>query len=89
VPCVAGRATQIRFIATTGPDEKPAMLAFTSEAALLAWRPVGCRYTVLSAIDVFGLAAQSGMSTVVINPRGPVGGFLTRPEFLPLSSPIL
>src|SRR5215831_2729179 len=34
----------IGFIATTDPEGKSAMIVFTSEAALLAWRPVGCDY---------------------------------------------
>jgi hypothetical protein len=77
---VADETTTIRFIATTGPDGKPAMVVFTSEAALLAWRPVGCIYTVLSAKDVFPLALQAGMGAIVINPSGPVGGILMRRE---------
>src|SRR5262245_11939629 len=66
----------IRFIATQDADGTSMMLAFTSEAALLAWRPVGCTYTVLSARDVFGLALKAQMQTILINPSGPAGGRL-------------
>ena len=71
---------QIRFIATTDLDGKSAMLAFTSEAALLAWRPVGCVYTALSARDVFNLALKGPADHILINVSGPVGGRIERHE---------
>jgi len=77
--------TQIRFIANTDNTGKVALLAFTSEAALLAWRPVGCTYTALPATAVFSLAVEQQMDSIVINPRGPTGGFLTRREILALA----
>jgi hypothetical protein len=76
---------QIGFIATSDANGKPAMLAFTSEAALLAWRPAGCTYTSLAARDVFRMALQKEMETIVVNPNGPSGGYLTRLEFTTLA----
>lgn len=60
--------------------KKPAMLAFTSEEALLKWKKEGTPYIALGAKDIFSLALQSEMESIVINPAGPTGGELTLPE---------
>jgi len=82
---VSDGTLQIGFIATTDSNQKSAMLAFTSEAALLAWRPAGCAYTTLSSRVLFQTALQKEMETIILNPSGPAGGYLTRMEFTALA----
>jgi type III secretion system (T3SS) SseB-like protein len=84
---VVRRPLKINFIATTGPDGGPAMLAFTSDAALLAWREVGSDYVITTAKAVCEMAVDNpAISTIFINPRGPrSGGYLKRHEFSALA----
>jgi hypothetical protein len=84
-PKTSDGTLQIGFMASTDANGKPAMLAFTSEAALLAWRPVGCTYTALAARDVFRLAVQKELETIIVNSHGPTGGYITRSEFVSLA----
>jgi hypothetical protein len=84
-PRVSDGSTEIGFIVTADANGKTAMLVFTSEAALLAWRPVGCTYTAMSARNVFQWAMEKEIETIIINPNGPAGGYLTRPEITALA----
>jgi hypothetical protein len=76
---------EIRFIASTDATGKTSMLAFTSDAAIAAWRPAGCVVTEMPARSVFALAVQQMVDRIIINPRGPTGGFLMRREILALA----
>src|SRR5262245_2226431 len=84
-PKLAEVPTQLRFIATTDLDGRSAMLVFTSEPAVLAWRPVGCVYTAMPAHDIFHLALKGPADHILINVCGPVGGRVERHELLALA----
>ncbi|MBI3073398.1 MAG: enhanced serine sensitivity protein SseB C-terminal domain-containing protein [Deltaproteobacteria bacterium] len=77
-------STDMSFIAAYDPQGDKAMVAFTCEAALFAWRPSGCDFVELEARAAFQMALQKGL-TIVINPGGPSGGYLTRSELTALS----
>jgi hypothetical protein len=68
----------IRFVSTTGPQGGSAMLVFSSDEALRAWRPAGCDHIIAPARELFGMALRSGLDSVMVNPRGPAGGVIDR-----------
>ncbi|MBI5499915.1 MAG: enhanced serine sensitivity protein SseB C-terminal domain-containing protein [Deltaproteobacteria bacterium] len=75
----------INILGTEAPDGSRGMIVLTSEAALLAWRPVGCPYVELGARDVFTMALGSGFGSVVVNPCGPSGGLIPQGELQALA----
>jgi hypothetical protein len=75
----------INIVGTTAPDGSRGLIALTSEAALLAWRPVGCPYAELPARDVFAMALRGGFGSLVLNPSGPAGGFVKEDELRALA----
>jgi hypothetical protein len=77
--------SEVQIITVRNPQGQPIMAAFTDPGALLAWRPEGSRYVALRTQDALSLAIANGMSGVIINPSGPVGGELTRREMIVLA----
>jgi hypothetical protein len=75
----------INLIATEAPDGSQGLVAFTSELALRAWRPVGCPYVELVGSEVIRMALHSELKSIVINPRGPTGGYVSHAELLALA----
>src|SRR5437016_6216954 len=61
----------IGFIATTGPDGKPAMIVFTGQAGFEAWKTDGCECVEMPSNEIFKLALNNQINSIVINPRGP------------------
>ena len=76
----SGEKLALQFHSLQNAGKKPGMLAFTSKEALLKWKKEGTPYIALGAKDIFSLALQSEMDSIVINPAGPTGGELTLPE---------
>src|SRR5260370_6452203 len=70
--------SKIGFISRAGPQGKSAMLVFSSDEALRAWRPVGCDHIIAPAPELFGMALRSGLDSVMVNTRGPAGGVIDR-----------
>jgi hypothetical protein len=70
--------SKLDFVSTTGPQGRSAMLVFSSDDALRAWRPVGCAHIIAPARELFGMALRSGLDSVMVNPRGPAGGVIDR-----------
>ena len=75
---VAGEDTTIRFVTQRDAEGRGVLLAFTSDAALRAWRPAGCDTILLGARDLFAMAVSAGMHSAVLNPAGPAGGAIDR-----------
>ena len=75
----------IGFIATNGPDGKPAMIVFSGRQGFEAWQQVGCECVEMPAGEIFKLAVNNQINSVVINPRGPFGGFITQGELRALA----
>jgi hypothetical protein len=82
---VAVEGTRIPFIARTGPDGAKTALAFTSQEALLAWRPEGCDSVELSARDLARAVLGAGARAVALNPSGPAGGLLPEEDLRALA----
>jgi SseB protein N-terminal domain len=70
----------LSFVTIRDAEDAPAALAFTDESALLAWRAQGQPYAVLHGALLFGVARDNGFGSVIVNPRGPAGGVITRRE---------
>ncbi|HEX4256902.1 MAG TPA: SseB family protein [Streptosporangiaceae bacterium] len=68
--CDHGMAREMAFPTLIGRDGRPALLAFTSLAALVSWRPEA-RPVPTPAIEVWGSATGS-QCAVVIDVAGPV-----------------
>jgi hypothetical protein len=75
----------LNLIGVEAPDGGRAMLGFTSEAALLAWRPVGCPYLSMPVPEALAMALGAGFGSLVINPRGPAGGWIPEAELRALA----
>jgi hypothetical protein len=75
----------IGFIATNGPDGKPAMIVFTGQAGFEAWQTEGCECVEMPSGEIFKLAINNQINSIVINPRGPFGGFITQREIRALA----
>jgi hypothetical protein len=71
---------KVHLIGMDAPDGSRAIVAFTSEAALLRWRPVGCPSLGLGMKDLAGLVLRNDGATLILNPKGPAGGLVTRAE---------
>lgn len=63
----AGEELSVRFIASTDPQGRPAMLAFTGNKAVLVWRPAGCDIIEMKFPDLCRLALASKVETILID----------------------
>jgi hypothetical protein len=79
------RDVKINVVGSEAPDGSKGLVAFTSEKALLAWRPVGCPYVELRAPDIVSLALRSDLRSIIVNPAGPVGGYVSYAELTALA----
>lgn len=86
---VAGAETSIRFVAQRDAEGRGVLLAFTSAAAVTAWRPVGCDTLALGARDLFAMAVRAGLHSAVLNPKGPAGGAIAHAALLSLAEGIV
>ena len=75
----------VGFIATNGPDGKPAMIVFTGQVGFEAWQAEGCECAEMPADEIFKLAINNQINSIIINPRGPFGGFITQRELRALA----
>ncbi|MFA5140631.1 MAG: SseB family protein [Elusimicrobiota bacterium] len=82
---VVSEKTEVRFLASRGPDGNPGMLAFTGDEGILAWRKSGCDTIEMPVRDLCRMALDAGLASVIINPNGPSGGWLRRQEISALA----
>jgi hypothetical protein len=75
----------IQFHSIENSRKKPGMLTFTSVENLRRWKKEESPFLALGAKDILALALKSDMDSIIINPAGPTGGELTRPEIQILS----
>ncbi len=69
----------VKFIsAPPAADGSWRFLAFSSEGALLKWRPQGCRYVAMLGPDVFRMLMETEAAGLDIDVAGPWGGELPR-----------
>jgi len=75
----------IGFIATNGPDGKSAMIVFSGRAGFEAWQAAGCECVEMPSSEIFKLAIDNHINSIVINPHGPFSGFITQGELRALA----
>lgn len=63
----AGEGAEVRFIGTTDPQGRRAMLAFTGDEAVRAWRNAGCDTIELPFPEACRLALSAKMESILIN----------------------
>ncbi len=66
-------------------DGEPVLIAFTDEAAVLAWKPEGLAYVAMHGADLFPLLTRQPITEMILNPGGPVRARLTRAEITALA----
>lgn len=76
----------VNFICGKDNQGQPLMYIFTDVDSLLAWDPQGCRYMGMHARGTFQLALNNNFASIIVNPGGLVGGFLTRGEIEDLAA---
>jgi len=76
---------EVDVICVTDSEGHPAAAIFTSEEALLRWRPDGPKYMVLPGREAFEFLSELALDRVYVNPGSPTWGMLMRPEFEALS----
>jgi SseB protein N-terminal domain/SseB protein C-terminal domain len=86
---VAGEETTIRFVAQRDAEGRGVLVAFTSDAAVRAWRPAGCDTIALAARDLFTMAVRAGLHSAVLNPAGPSGGAIAHSALLSLAEGVV
>jgi hypothetical protein len=88
-PGVAGRKVEagmnLSFVSMNDSLGRRAMIAFTGDAALRAWRPEGCECLRVPARELARMALASGLDALVLNPRGPVSGVIEKQALVALS----
>ncbi len=65
---------------TLQTDDGPVWPVFTSEEALLSWRPEGSRFAEIPARALFEMAAANGTARIDINPASGIRGSIVRRE---------
>ena len=87
-----GDEVNIDVLTLTGPEGELALPVFTHEDAVRQWipaeQPTPATMT-FSGLSLFQLAAASPMQFILINPAGPFGGQVSRPEFEALAQEVL
>jgi len=82
--------TNVDFVVAQDDQENFALFAFTDEDSLRAWKAEGSRFIALSAKNLFQIALDMDIATILINVAGPVvGGELTRWEFQALANGVM
>lgn len=70
----------VPMVSSRKDDGQVDMIVFTDEASLKAWSAKDCGWVALRGPDVFAVAMESHVDHVVINPNGPTGRTLDRPQ---------
>jgi hypothetical protein len=72
---------EIQLVTQPGPQNELVWIAFTNKAALRQWRPqLEEAYVAIRGIELFALAVQNRVESMLINPAGPIGGKITGME---------
>src|ERR1041384_2001778 len=70
-PITGDKEEGIGFIATSGPDGKPAMIVFTGQSGFESWKTNDCECIEMPSEEIFKLALNNQVNSIIINPRGP------------------
>ena len=66
----------------------PVYVAFTSLEALRQWRPAEGSFTKMDGMTFFPILSESKAASVLLNPKGELGGELYRNEILVLAEAV-
>jgi hypothetical protein len=81
LPPDGSKLKDLQLVTQPGRAGETIWLAFTSRQALHLWREqFPDAYVAIQGSQVFALAVQNNVDQLVINPAGPVGGYVTRIE---------
>ena len=75
----------VPMVSSRKDDGQVDMIVFTDEASLKAWAAKDCGWVAMRGPDVFAVAMESRVDHVVINPNGPTGRTLDRPQIASLA----
>ena len=73
------------FVLVTDYEGLPVLPVFTSEAALLRWRPEGSRYVALQGSVLVGLLAKNDWDRIVVDTGSPDAFLIDRSEAVKLA----
>lgn len=82
--------TDVEFIVVTNKQDQTALLAFTDEQAVKAWKPADSNYIASNAPDLLQMALEMNVAAIVLNVAGPnTRGELMRWEIQSLAAGVL
>ena len=82
--------TDVEFIVVTNQQTQTALLAFTDEQAVKAWKPENSNYIASNAPDLFQMALEMNVAAIVLNVAGPTArGELMRWEIQSLAAGVI
>lgn len=84
----AGEGTS-QITATQNEAGEMVLAAFSDPVALRRWEPDTNSMLVMPSQKLFELAVENGFDEILINPAGPAGGKLTKPEFARLAQGVI
>ena len=80
----------VDFVVAQDDEQNYAWFAFTDEESLKTWKSEGSNFITVGASNLFQMALELDIESILINVAGPVvGGELTRWEFQALASGIM
>ena len=77
--------SRVSFVSMNDSLGRRAMIAFTSDTALRAWRPEGCDCLKVPVRELSRMALASGLDALVVNPRGPAARVIEKKGLIALS----
>jgi hypothetical protein len=82
--------TDVEFIVIQNTNQQMALLAFTDEQAVNAWKPTDSNYIASNAPDLLQMALEMNVAAIVLNVAGPTArGELMRWEIQSLATGVI
>ncbi|HKQ50058.1 MAG TPA: SseB family protein [Phycisphaerae bacterium] len=75
----------VPMVSSRKDDGQVDMIVFTDEQSLKAWAAKDCGWVAMRGPDVFAVALETRVDHIVINPNGPTGRTLDRPQIASLA----
>jgi hypothetical protein len=77
---ILDEAEDVEIVTGQNSKGEKILFAFTDLTALSIWEKQGINYIALRSNDIFRLAQENQISSIIINPAGPFGGEITSRE---------
>lgn len=82
--------TDVEFIVVTNKHDQTALIAFTDEQAVKAWKPADSYYIASNAPDLLQMSLEMNVAAIVLNVAGPTArGELMRWEIQSLAAGVI